>query len=66
MRIRILIKDVRKEKHMTLSCLARKSGISTSHLSDIENNKKTPSILVMVLAAKALEVPITDLYKIKW
>ena len=66
MHVKILIKDVRKEKNITLSNLARKSGISVSHLSDIENNRKTPSILVMVLVAKALEVPITDLYMVKW
>ena len=66
MHVKIIIKDIRKKKNISLSNLARKSGISVSHLSDVENNRKVPSILVMVLVAKALEVPITELYKVKW
>lgn len=46
--------------------LARKSGVSLSHLSDVENERKNPSLLVMVRVAKALDVPITELYLVKW
>lgn len=66
MHIEVLIKNVRADKDMTLSNLARKSGVSVAHLSDIENNRKSPSLLVMVRIAKALNVPITDLYIVKW
>ena len=66
MRIEVLIRNVRAEKNVTLSGLARRSGVSVAHLSDIENERKSPSLLVMVRVAKALNVPITDLYRVKW
>ena len=46
--------------------MSEKSGISTTHINDIENNIKKPSLLVMVQLAKALDVDITELYKVKW
>ena len=66
MHIEMLVKKVRQEKGMTIAGLARKSGVSASHLSDIEKNFKIPSLLVMVRIAKALNVDITELYKVKW
>lgn len=62
----MLIKEVRQEENMTISALSRRSGVSAAHLSDIEKNFKTPSLLVMVRVAKALNVDITKLYKVKW
>ena len=62
----MLVKEVRQEKGMTLAGLSRKSGVSASHLSDIEKNFKIPSLLVMVRIAKALNVDITQLYRVKW
>lgn len=66
MHIEILVKDVRQQKGMTIAGLARKSGVSAAHLSDIEKNFKSPSLLVMVRIAKALNVEITELYRVKW
>lgn len=66
MKIEILVKDIRKEKHFSLEKLSNKSGISTTHINDIENNIKGPSLYVMVRLAKALNVDITKLYKVKW
>ena len=66
MHIEILIRNVRTERNVTLSGLARKSGVSAAHLSDIEKQRKSPSLLVMVRIAKALDVHITDLYNVKW
>lgn len=66
MHIDILVKDVRLKKGVTISALAKKSGVSAAHLSDIEKNFKSPSLLVMVRIAKALNVDITELYKVKW
>ena len=56
MHIEILIKEEREKKGMTLSKLSKKSGVSAAHLSDIEKNFKSPSLLVMVKIAKALDV----------
>ncbi len=66
MHIEILVKDVRRQKGMTIAGLSRKSGVSAAHLSDIEKNFKSPSLLVMVRIAKALNVDITELYKVRW
>lgn len=64
MRIEIVIKETRKSKNITLKQLSKKSGISTTHINDIENNLKSPSLIVAVLLAKALNINITELYKI--
>ena len=66
MHIEILVKDVRQQKGMTIAGLARKSGVSAAHLSDIDKNVKSPSLLVVVRIAKALNVEITELYRVKW
>ena len=66
MHIEILIREVRRQKGMTISGLSRKSGVSAAHLSDIEMDFKSPSLLVMVRIAKALDVDITDLYRVRW
>ena len=66
MHVEILVKDVREKKNVSLQKLSDKSGISTTHINDIENNIKSPSLLVMIRLAKALDVEITELYKVKW
>ena len=38
MRIEILLKQIRQDKGITLKKLSEKSGVSTSHISDIEKN----------------------------
>lgn len=66
MHIEILLKQIRQDKGVTLKKLSEKSGVSTSHISDIEKNFKMPSLIVMVKLAKALDVGVTDLYKVIW
>ena len=66
MHIEILLKQVRNEKNITLNKLSEKSGVSTTNINDIENNIKSPSLFVMVRLSKALDVEITELYKVKW
>lgn len=66
MHIEILLKQIRHEKKVTLTKLSDRSGVSISHISDIENNYKMPSLLVSVKLAKALDVEITELYKATW
>lgn len=65
MKIEILLKNIRKERGLSLEKLAKMTGISSSHLNYIENNEKEPSLSVMVRIAQALSVNITELYKIK-
>ncbi len=66
MHVEILLKQVRQRKNVTLNRLSEKSGISTTHINDIENNIKGPSLVVMLQLAKALDVDITELYRVKW
>lgn len=66
MRVVILVKDIRNRKKLTLGQLAERTGISKSHISDVENENKEPGISVMVRLAKALDVEITELYKVIW
>lgn len=66
MRVKILLKQKRMSKHLTLVQLSEKTGISTTHINDIENNIKEPSLSMMIRLAKALEVDINELYKVIW
>lgn len=66
MHVEILIKEVRQKEKVSLRKLSEKSGISRTHINDIENNIKSPSLLVMIRLAKALDVEITELYRVKW
>ena len=66
MHVEILLKEKRKERNLTLAQLSDRTGISTTHINDIENNIKEPSISMMVRIAKALELKIEDLYKVRW
>lgn len=50
----------------TLNKLSKKSGVSVTHINDIEKGKKQPTLLILVLIAKAFNKEITELYKIKW
>ena len=62
----MLIKEVRKERNLTLSQLSERTGISKTHINDVENGLKEPGLSIMVSLAKALDVQITDLYKVIW
>ncbi len=66
MHVEILLREVRQKKNWSLYKLSEKSGISTTHINDIENNIKSPGLIVMIRLAKALDVEITELYKVKW
>ena len=61
--IELFIRKNRIEKNMTQEELSRKSGISESYISELENNLKMPTILTLCKLAEALEVDINNLYK---
>lgn len=66
MRIEILVKKARKQKHISLAQLSDRTGISTTHINDIENNLKEPSFSMMIRLAKGLDVDLSELYKVIW
>lgn len=55
------VKAIRKEKKLTQSELAEEMGISRSYLSDIENNRKNPSIKTLTSLANKLDVSVVYL-----
>lgn len=62
--IELLIKEIRKNKNITLDELSKRSGVSKTHINDIENNRKEPTLSIAVSIAKALDVQLTDLFKV--
>ena len=55
------IRELRKQKKLTQTALAKKAGISQSALSDIESQTKSPSVDTISLLASALEVTVSQL-----
>lgn len=56
------IKQLRKEKQMSLSELAEKAGVAKSYLSSMERNLQTnPSIQFIEKISQVLEVPVNEL-----
>lgn len=64
MKIEFKIKEIRKSNKISLKELSKRTGISKTHLNDIENNLKMPSLLICIIIAKALKKDIKDIYKI--
>lgn len=58
-----VLRDLRKQRSLSLHDLARDSGVSSSMLSQIENGRSTPSVAVLWKIAKALEVPLNRFLK---
>jgi transcriptional regulator with XRE-family HTH domain len=56
------LKKLRKEKSLSLTALAKKSGVQLASLSRIENKKMTGTLDSHMKIAMALGVPLTDLY----
>ena len=55
------IKILRKERKLTQVELAKKSNISRSYLTDIENNRYNPSVETLKAIANSLEVKLSDI-----
>jgi len=63
MKIGKRLRELRKEKHMTLEELSVKSGVALATLSRMENDKMTGTITAHTSICKSLGVSITDLYR---
>ena len=61
--ITFFIREIREKRGLSQEQLSKLSGISASHIGFIENNERQPTLLVMCKLAKALEVPVSDLYE---
>jgi transcriptional regulator with XRE-family HTH domain len=52
----VKIKEVRTEKNMSQTELAKKAHMSQSYLSELESNKKSPTLRQLCKIADALNV----------
>ena len=57
------ISQIRYARHISVETLAKRSGVSQSTITRIENNMEDPRLSTLVAIAKALHVHITDLYE---
>lgn len=64
MHIEFKIREIRKSKNITIAKLSELTGISKSHLSNIERGEKEPSISILIRIALALKVDEKELYKV--
>jgi transcriptional regulator with XRE-family HTH domain len=58
------IRDRREKLGLTLRALAARSGVSSSMISDVERQSKSPTISTLAALAQALEVPLATLVDI--
>lgn len=57
-----IIKKIRLEKQLTIKEVAARANVTSSLVSQIENNKANPSINSLMAVAKALKVPIGSFF----
>lgn len=55
------IRTVRKRKEITIASICAATGLSQGFMSQVENNKTSPSISTLEQIAKALDVPLAYL-----
>jgi len=59
--MKILLKQIRQQKHLTLRRLETLSGVSNSEISRIENGEYQPTGLTLCCLARALQVTLCEL-----
>ena len=57
------IKDLRKEKGITVQELATMAQVSKGLISQIENSRTIPSLMVLIDIVKALDIDLNDFFK---
>lgn len=63
MRIGSILKKIRHDKHYTLQEVARRLNVTASHLSQIENDKISPSLHSLEELLKFYAVKISDFFR---
>ncbi|MBN3520038.1 helix-turn-helix transcriptional regulator [Algoriphagus lutimaris] len=56
------IKSIRKEKKLTLQDIADRAGVTKGLISQIENSRTIPSLLVLIQIIQALEVDLDSFF----
>src|ERR1035437_9020273 len=57
------LKDIRKEKNITLQDLAESAGVTKSMLSQVEKSRSIPSLSVLLNLIKALNIDLNEFFK---
>lgn len=57
------IKSKRKERSLTLQDVAERAGVTKGLISQIENSRTVPSLLVLIQIIKALGIDLDDFFK---
>lgn len=57
------LRDLRKEKNITLQELAEAAGVSKAMLSQVENNRTIPSLTVLLNLIKSLNIDFNHFFK---
>ncbi len=57
------IKEVRKQKHITVKSLAQRASVSKGLISKIENNRSIPSLPVLMNIIVSLQLDFNDFFK---
>lgn len=57
------LRDLRKDKNITLQELADAAGVSKGMLSQVENSRAIPSLTVLLNLIRSLEVDFNDFFK---
>jgi len=60
--MQIYLKQIREQKELSIRALGEKSGVSKSNISQIEAGTLNPTIKAMCKLAKALDVPVGELF----
>lgn len=63
--MKIFLKEIRKQKGLSLEQLSKVTGHPRSTLSYIENNRVDPKISTLCDIAKALKISICELIRCK-
>lgn len=63
LKISYRIKEIRKEKHITIQELADRASVSKGLISQIENNRTIPSLPVLMNIVHALSLDLTVFFK---
>lgn len=56
------LKSIRKEKNLTLQEVADRAGVTKGLISQIENSRTIPSLLVLIQIVKALETGLDEFF----
>lgn len=63
MKIRYKIKEIRTDRNLSLEQLTKMSGLNKSTIQEIEIHKTKPKFESILKIAKALKVPLEELYE---